>query len=77
VTLDYTLAAVEAFSHLENTKKRFRFVFTSGILHVREGKIYIPFGKEARRIGVRLPFPPSPSLFQIRVQEVDVNGDGV
>ncbi|PMD32827.1 hypothetical protein L207DRAFT_439990 [Hyaloscypha variabilis F] len=54
VTLDYALAAIQAFSQLPRNgdeKKKFRFVFTSGILAVREGKpIYFPFAKEARRI---------------------------
>jgi hypothetical protein len=59
VTLDYALSAVNAFSTLPKPASQpFRFVFTSGILAVREGKsIYFPYGKEARRVGVSLPFP--------------------
>ncbi|KAE9382008.1 hypothetical protein N431DRAFT_491273 [Stipitochalara longipes BDJ] len=52
ITLDYALAAVDAFSKLPKHTQNFRFVFTSGILAVREGTpIYLPYGKEARRIG--------------------------
>jgi hypothetical protein len=59
VTLEYAVAAVNAFSHLpriEKEGKKFRFVFTSGILTVREGRIWLPYAKEARRIGVCLLF---------------------
>jgi len=54
VTLDYALAGVNAFSQLPKPESQnFRFVFTSGILAVREGKpIYFPYAKESRRLGV-------------------------
>lgn len=53
VTLDYALAGVNAFSQLPKPESQnFRFVFTSGILAVREGKpIYLPYAKESRRLG--------------------------
>jgi hypothetical protein len=61
VTLDYSLTAASAFSQLAKEQgKKFRFVFTSGILAVREGKsILIPYAAEARRVAVS---PLSPLL---------------
>lgn len=50
VTLDYTLAALNAFSSLSSPKQPLRFIFTSGILAVREQSKTLLVASDARKI---------------------------
>lgn len=57
VTVEYTLAAVTAFSKLpRSTEKPFRFVFLSGFIVVRDQKKSVWLFPEARKVGVSSPY---------------------